>query len=68
MSKLKLKKQRAASKGCWAFKAHWEKGNPWMVYIDGEWTPRGFMTKREAINLAYAISISKKIEVRVIVS
>jgi beta-xylosidase len=68
VSKLNLKKQRAASKGCWAFKAHWVDGNPWCVYVDGEWAPRGYMTKREAINLAYAISISKKVEVKVVVS
>lgn len=62
MSKLKVKRQRAARNGCWVFKAHWVDGNPWCVYVDGEWCPRGYMTKREAINLAYAISISKKIE------
>lgn len=32
----------------------------WTVYVNGEWSYRGCMTKREAKNLAYAISISKK--------
>ena len=35
------------------------------VYVDEEWAPRGYMTKREAINLAYAISISKNIKLEV---
>ena len=65
MSKLQIKKQRAANKGCWAFKAHWEEGKPWMVYVDGAWLPSEFMTKREAIHLAYALSISKKVELEV---
>jgi hypothetical protein len=60
MSKLKQKIQRAREKGCYAFRAHWcEPGNPWCVYVEGEWAPRGYMTKRQAVNLAYAISISK---------
>lgn len=62
MSKLNTKRQKAASKGCFAFKAHFVDDKPWCVYIDGEYGPRGYMTKREAINLAYAISIFKHSE------
>lgn len=66
MSKLNTKRQKAASKGCYAFKAHFVDYKPWCVYVEGEFGPRGYMTKREAINLAYAISLSKK--VRLVVS
>lgn len=65
MSKLNTKRQKAASKGCYAFKAHYVDDKPWCVYIEGEFAPRGYMTKREAIHLAYAISIAKKIELNV---
>ena len=65
MSKLQIKKQRAANKGCWAFRAWWVGGNTWCVGVAGELTPRGYMTKREAINLAYAISISKSVKLEV---
>lgn len=37
----------------------------WAVYVEGEWYPRMNLTKREAVNLAYAISISKKVEIKV---
>lgn len=62
MSKLDIKRQKAAAKGCYAFKANFVDDKPWCVYIEGEWSPRGYMTKREAINLAYAISVAKKVK------
>lgn len=37
----------------------------WAVYVEGEFYPRINLTKREAANLAYAISISKKIEIEI---
>lgn len=37
----------------------------WAVFVEGEWYPRMNLTKREAVNLAYAISISKKVEIKV---
>lgn len=59
MSKLKQKIQKARSKGCYAYRAHWVDGKPWCVYVESEFGPRGYMTRRDAVNLAYAISISK---------
>lgn len=41
-----------------------EKG-PWAVYVDGEWAPRVGYTKRDAVNLAYAIAVSKKFKIKV---
>lgn len=38
----------------------------WAIYVEGEWYPRVGLTKREAANLAYAISISKKLKLEVI--
>lgn len=60
MSKLQQKIQKARSKGCHAYRAHWGDTKPWCVYVEGEFAPRGYMTRRDAVNLAYAISISKK--------
>jgi hypothetical protein len=41
----------------------WESSKKsWGVYAEGEWSPRGPMTRRAAKNLAYAISVSKKVE------
>ena len=37
----------------------------WAIYVEGEWYPRVGLTKREAANLAYAISISKAVELEV---
>jgi len=37
----------------------------WAVYAEGEWYPRVGFTKREAANVAYATSISKKIKLEV---
>jgi hypothetical protein len=65
LSRLKQKTQRAREKGCWVFREHWAEGKPWAVYVEGEWEPRYDLTHREAVNLAYAISISKKIELEV---
>lgn len=65
MSKLKQKIQRARSKGCYVGRAWWVDGKPWFVYVEGEFGPRGYMTRRDAVNLAYAISISEEIELEV---
>lgn len=65
MNKLNTKRQKAASKGCYAFKAHFVDDKPWCVYVDGEFGPRGYMTKRQAIHLAYAISVSKKLKLEI---
>jgi hypothetical protein len=37
----------------------------WAIYAEGEWYPRVGLTKREAVNLAYAISIAKKLKLEV---
>lgn len=37
----------------------------WAVYVEGEWYPRIGLSKREAANLAYAISVSKNVELEV---
>lgn len=37
----------------------------WAIYAEGEWYPRVGLTKREAANLAYAISVSKKVKLEV---
>lgn len=37
----------------------------WAVYVEGEWCPRIGLTKREAVNLAYEISVSKNVEITV---
>lgn len=63
MSRIKRKIQKAREKGCYVGKAWWVVDEPWYVYVEGEWGERGYFTKREAINLAYAIS--KKIELEV---
>jgi hypothetical protein len=65
MSKLKQKIQKARNKGCYAYRAHWVDDKPWCVYIEGEFGPRGYMTRRQAVNLAYAISVSKQHELEV---
>lgn len=41
------------------------KRDEWAVYVEGEWSPRIGLSKREAVNLAYAISLSKKVEIEV---
>lgn len=40
-------------------------GRIWAVYAEGEFYPRVGFTKREAVNLAYAISIAKQVEIEV---
>ena len=59
-SKSKIKVQKEASRGCYVFKIN--NTRDWTVYIEGEFSPRGPMTKRQAKNLAYAISVSKQIK------
>lgn len=65
MSKLKQKTQKARERGCWVFRIHWETPKTWAVYVEGEWEPRYDRTHREAVNLAYAASISKKYKLEV---
>lgn len=32
----------------------------WAVYVDGWWSPEAGLTKREAVNLAYAAAIARR--------
>lgn len=65
MSKIKRKIQACRERGCYVGRAWWVDDKPWYIYIEGEWTTRGYFTKRQAVNLAYAISVSKKLELEV---
>lgn len=57
MSKLNIKRSRAAARGVWAYR----DGKHWDVIVDseGSFGLRGLqLTKREAVHLAYRISIA----------
>lgn len=65
MSYLKRKIAKAASKGClvinWAkFTGRQQERGDYAVLVLTEWYPRIGFSKREAANLAYSISISKR--------
>ena len=59
-SKSKIKIQKAASKGCYVIKI--PNSKDWTIYVEGEFSTRHPMSKRQAKNLAYAISISKQLK------
>ena len=65
MSKVQRKIQFARKRHVWVFRLppDLRKSSKvsWGVYVESEWDPRGPMTKREAKNLAYSISIAKKL-------
>ncbi len=64
MNRLQIVKNRAHRKGCHVIPAHGRPGL-WDVYVESEGLlgPRGLQwTKRKAVRLAHAISISKKVE------
>lgn len=65
MNNMDLKIQKAARKGAFVFQAHFVDGAPWCVYIDGEWAPRGYFTKRQAANIAYNITQRKNIKIKI---
>lgn len=63
MSKLERKIRSASSRGCHIYKVD----GMWDVIVDSEYMigPRGLeLTRRQAANLAYSISISKRTYVR----
>lgn len=65
MNRLKRLQQRARNRKCFAHPSHFYPGF-WDVYVDAEgaFGLRGLRyTKRQAIHLAYSISISKKLEI-----
>lgn len=68
-SKMQQRIQHARDKGCYVYRFPPEHRRSnrisWGVFVDDEWDFRGPMTKREAKNLAYAISISKHIKLEV---
>ena len=61
MTRLRILRQRAAERRIWVLRSY--SGKAWDVIVDSEGMlgPRGLeYSKRNAINLAYSISISKK--------
>lgn len=62
-SKTQHKIQFARERGVYVFRV--KNSNDWTVYVQDEWTPRGIMSKRAAKNLAYAISVSRKVDLEV---
>lgn len=69
MSKVQQRIQHARERGCFVFRLpreQWVTNRiSWTVYVDGEHSPRGPMTRRTAKNLAYAISVSKHLKLEV---
>lgn len=66
MNKIQVKRKRAASRGVYSFPWPDETGKrKWCVYAEGEFYPRCGFTKREAANLAYAISIAQNVELTI---
>ncbi len=64
MSKLKLKQAKALQRGCHVIRHYQSK--KWDVYVEAEslFGPRDLeLTKRQAVNLAYAICISRKMKI-----
>lgn len=66
VSRVQQKIQSARERDVWVFRMPrdwWVSSKvSWGVYASGEFTPRGPMTRRAAKNLAYAISVAKKVE------
>lgn len=66
VSRVQQKIQKARERDVFVFRLprdHWESNRlSWGLYAEGEWSFRGPMSHRAAKNLAYAISISKKVE------
>lgn len=66
MNKIQVKRKRAVARGVYAFPWPGETGKrKWGVYVEGEFYPRCGFTKREAVNLAYAISISENVDLAI---
>ena len=66
MNIIQVKKQRSVERGVYVFKWPHEVGKrKWCVFAEGEFYPRTGLTRREAVNLAYAISISKTVEITI---
>lgn len=68
MSRLNRRRQAAARRKVYVWRNDWRGGQGHDVFVDAEWAlgPRDLtLTKREAIHLAYAISVSKKQRIEV---
>jgi hypothetical protein len=64
MSKLSRKFRKCVEKGCYPFK--FDFMDKWAVYTEGEWEPRyNVGSKRDAINLAYHISLQPNVVVKI---